>query len=109
MAAANAQEAVTSYMAVIQRAIQNNWSRPPTARVGMVAILSIQMFPTGEFGDVSVTKSSGDEGFDRSAVAAVKRTAQIPELQKLATESRPAFDKNFRRFLLEFRPEDLRQ
>lgn len=109
MAAANAQEAVTSYMALIQRAIQNNWSRPPTTRNDMRVILSIQMLRTGEFVDVAVVKSSGNDAFDRSAVAAVKRTAQIPELAKLAQESSAVFDKNFRRFQLDFHPEDLRQ
>jgi colicin import membrane protein len=109
MAAANAQEAVTSYTALIQRAIENNWSRPPTARNGMVVTLSIQVFPTGDFGTVSIKKSSGDTGFDRSAVAAVERTGRIPELQELVKTSRVAFDKNFRPLLLEFSPEDLRQ
>jgi colicin import membrane protein len=109
MAAANAQQAVTSYTALIQRAIQNNWTRPPTARTGMRAILSIQMLRTGEITDAVVVKSSGNEAFDRSAVAAVKRTGQIPEIQQLAKESPTAFDQNFRRFQLDFYPEDLRQ
>lgn len=109
MAAANAQEAVTNLQSLIQRAVQNNWSRPPTARIGMRAILSIQMLRTGEITDATVVKSSGNEAFDRSAVAAVKRTGQIPEVQQLVKESPTAFDQNFRRFQLDFYPEDLRQ
>jgi colicin import membrane protein len=109
LAAASAQEAVTSYQAVIQRAVQNNWSRPPTARTGMRAILAIQMLRSGEIVDATVVKSSGNDAFDRSAVAAVKRTGHIPELAKLAQESPAVFDQNFRRFQLDFYPEDLRQ
>ena len=109
MAAANAQESVTSYQALIQRAIQNNWNRPPNARSDMRVVLSIQMFPTGEFGDVAVVKSSGNDAFDRSAVAAVKKTGQIPEIKELSDKSSATFDKNFRRFQLDFHPEDLRQ
>jgi hypothetical protein len=42
-------------------------------------------------------------------VAAVKRTGQIPEMQQLVKESPAVFDQNFRRFQLDFYPEDLRQ
>ncbi|HSB94898.1 MAG TPA: cell envelope integrity protein TolA [Spongiibacteraceae bacterium] len=106
MAAANSQEAITSYQAVIQRAVQNNWSRPPSARVGMKCILMVQLIPTGEVVDVQLVKSSGDDAFDRSAITAVKKAGQFPELKNL----KPAeFEKNFRRLTMPFTPEDLRQ
>ena len=34
--------------ATIQRAVINRWTRPPSARNGMVSVLSIQLVPTGE-------------------------------------------------------------
>jgi colicin import membrane protein len=104
--AASDAESVTTYQALIQRAVTNNWSRPPSARNGMRVILLIQMIPTGEIVDASVVTSSGNDAFDRSAVAAVKKTAQIPELRDL---KRAEFERYFRRFQLDFHPEDLRQ
>lgn len=109
IAAANAQQAVTSYTALIARAIQNNWTRPPTARTGMRVVLSLQMLRTGELIDPRVVKSSGSDAFDASAIAAVKRTGQIPELATFAKESPAVFEQNFKRFQLDFYPEDLRQ
>jgi len=106
IAAANDQEAVTSYIALITKAIQDNWSRPPSARRDMQVTLLIQLIPTGEVVNVSVVESSGNAAFDLSAQNAVKRAARFPELQDLKIG---VFDKNFRRLTLVFRPEDLRQ
>lgn len=106
IAAANDQEAVTSYIALITKAIQDNWSRPPSARRDMQVTLLIQLIPTGEVVNVSVVQSSGNAAFDLSAQNAVRRAARFPELQDLKIG---VFDKNFRRLTLVFRPEDLRQ
>jgi|GEM_PF-112777 len=106
LSAANDQEAVTSYIALIQKAIQDNWSRPPSARRDMQVTLLIQLIPTGEVINVSVVNSSGNSAFDLSAQNAVKRAAKFPELQNLKINE---FEKNFRRLTLVFRPEDLRQ
>lgn len=94
-----------SYTAVIRQAVQNSWSRPPSARNNMQVDLAIQLIPTGEVVSVSVVKSSGEPVFDRSAVNAVKKAERFPELQKLQSR---VFEKHFRRFILRFRPEDLR-
>ena len=40
--------------ATIQAAVIGRWTRPPSARNGMVSILSIQLVPTGEVVGVSV-------------------------------------------------------
>ncbi len=97
---------VGSYSAAIRRAIQNNWVRPPSARNDMEVHLLIQLVPTGEVVQVSVIRSSGDAAFDQSAEAAVRRVGRFPELQELPGR---VFEQNFRRFRLEFRPEDLRR
>ncbi len=91
--------------ATIQAAVINRWTRPPSARNGMVAVLAIQLVPTGEVVGVGVLQSSGDTAFDRSAMTAVKRAGRFPEVAKLDD---PAFEANFRRFQLIFKPEDLR-
>jgi colicin import membrane protein len=102
---ATAEEMSASYAAFIQQTVINYWSRPPSARNGMEALLAIQLIPTGEVVSVSVLKSSGNTAFDRSAINAVEKAGSFPELQKLPSRE---FEKTFRRFRLLFRPEDLR-
>jgi colicin import membrane protein len=104
-ATATAEEMAASYAALIQQTVVNYWSRPPSARNGMEALLAIQLIPTGEVVSVSVLKSSGSTAFDRSAINAVEKAGSFPELQKLPARE---FEKTFRRFRLLFRPEDLR-
>src|SRR5690606_4528896 len=69
-----------SYMSAIAQRIEQNWSRPPSARNGMQCELRIQLVPTGRVVNVDVIKSSGDSLFDRSAVQAVKKAEQFPEV-----------------------------
>ncbi len=97
---------VASYMDVIQSAIERAWSRPPSARTGMRVELAISMIPTCEVVDVAVSKSSGNDAFDRSAIAAVKRVGSFPELRDLDRGRLCA--SALRRFNLDFYPEDLR-
>ena len=105
LAAATAGDVAASYAALIQQTVINYWSRPPSARNGMEALLAIQLIPTGEVVSVSVIKSSGNTAFDRSAINAVEKAGSFPELQNLPPRE---FEKTFRRFRLLFRPEDLR-
>jgi colicin import membrane protein len=104
-ATATAEEMAASYAALVQQTVINYWSRPPSARNGMEALLAIQLIPTGEVVSVSVLKSSGNTAFDRSAINAVEKAGSFPELQNLPSRE---FEKTFRRFRLLFRPEDLR-
>jgi colicin import membrane protein len=97
-------EMVQSGMAIIQQAVQSVWSRPPSARNGMRAILQIRMLPTGELIDAVITESSGDPAFDRSAENAVYSAAPFRELQALPSN---IFNENFRSLSLIFQPEDL--
>ena len=95
-------EQILAYIGQVQRDIVSRWSRPPSARNGMQAILRVRLVPTGEVIDVSVEQSSGNEAFDRSALLAVERSErfQVPSDPNL-------FEKNFRSFTVLFRPEDL--
>lgn len=103
--AANDFELAASYIGMMTQIIQNNWSRPPSARNNMEAELIIQLVPTGEVVSVDVIKSSGNAAFDRSAVKAVEKADRFPELQNLPNR---VFEQNFRRLRIKFRPEDLR-
>ncbi len=91
--------------AIIQQAVIGRWTRPPSARNGMRAVLEIALVPTGDVVGVSVLTSSGDTAFDRSAINAVEKAARFPEVKQL---ERVVFERDFRRFQLIFRPEDLR-
>jgi colicin import membrane protein len=103
---ANDAVLVTSYGSIIDERVSANWSRPPSARNGMSALLRIQLVPTGRVVNVSVIESSGDAAFDRSAEQAVNKAESFPELKNLPNR---VFEKNFRVFNLNFEPEDLRQ
>ena len=96
-------EKAQAYVAQIQRDIIQNWSRPPSARNGMQALLRVFLVPTGEVVDVVVEESSGNSAFDRSAMLAVNKTERF----LVPSESRQ-FERNFREFTILFRPEDLR-
>lgn len=95
-----------SFIAIIQQRIINNWSRPPSARNGMECELLIKLVPTGRVVNVDVVRSSGNSLFDRSAVQAVKKAEQFPEIQKMKPE---VFEQYYRELQLIFRPQDLRQ
>ena len=94
-----------SYATSIQRKVIRYWSRPPSARNGMECVIAIQLVPTGEVVASSLLMSSGNKAFDLSALNAVKKAGSFPELKNLSSTE---FERNFRRFRLLFRPEDLR-
>ena len=91
--------------AVIKQAVIGRWTRPPSARNNMVAILEIALVPTGDVVGVTVLESSGNLAFDSSAVNAVEKVGRFSEVKSL---ERAVFERDFRRFQLIFRPEDLR-
>lgn len=100
-----AAEMSASFVALIQSTVVNYWSRPPSARNGMETELAIQLIPTGEVVNVTVIRSSGNTAFDRSAVNAVQKAGEFPELKQLPSAE---FERTFRRFTMIFKPEDLR-
>lgn len=103
--AQQAQEVAQSYVDVISQRIESNWSRPPSARLGMKCVLEIQLVPTGQVVNVTVVESSGNSAFDRSAEQAVKRIDRFEEVQDMPTQ---VFERHFRQLRLVFNPEDLR-
>lgn len=101
---AGEQLIVAQYAAIIKQAISQNWAIPPSGRNGMMAVVQLQVVPTGEVVNAFISQSSGDTAFDRSVIQAVERVDRFPELQDLETG---VFERNFRNFSLVFRPEDL--
>lgn len=103
--AASDQQQIGSYTAYIRERIENNWSRPPSARRDMEVLLEIQLVPTGRIAGVSIIKSSGNSAFDRSAEQAVYKVGQFDQLRGMDSG---LFERNFRRFRMSFKAEDLR-
>ena len=96
-------EKAMAYVAQIQREIIQNWSRPPSARNGMEALLRVILVPTGEVVDVQLEKPSGNEAFDRSAMLAVRKVRRF-----MVPSDTRRFERDFREFTVLFRPDDLR-
>lgn len=92
-----------SYDDLIRQLVSQNWTRPPSARNGMVVVVQINMLPDGTIANASVSRSSGDAGFDSSAVNAVRNVGRISEMQGLS----PADFAPYRSFKMTFTPEDL--
>lgn len=100
-------EVAASFDDLIRRYVSEQWRRPPTARNGMVVDVVISMLPTGQITDAVVSRSSGDAGFDQSAVQAVRNVGRIPEMQQLSRDNPATFDRMYRKRTLRFKPEDL--
>ncbi|WP_341939558.1 energy transducer TonB [Marinimicrobium sp. C2-29] len=104
--AQQSERVAQSYVDVMAERIENQWSRPPSARTGMRCVLEIQLVPTGQVVNVTVVESSGNAAFDRSAEQAVKRVDRFEEVQDMPSQ---VFERHFRQLRLVFNPEDLRQ
>ena len=96
------QAVAQSYQLGIYQLVVANWSRPPSARNGMQALLMVELVPTGDVVAVTIVESSGNSAFDRSAEAAVRKSRSFD----VPTQA-DVFERYFRRFSLLFRPEDL--
>lgn len=91
-----------SYLEGIANLVAGHWSRPPSARNGMEVELMIELVPTGDVVGVTIVRSSDSAAFDRSAENAVRRARRFE-----VPEDRQLFERNFRKFRILFRPEDL--
>lgn len=96
------EPATLSYIDGIYRAVVSHWSRPPSARNDMEARLRVELIPTGEVISVTVISSSGNSAFDRSAEAAIRKARRF----EVPSETR-LFERQFRSFVLLFKPQDL--
>ena len=96
------EQAAMTYVQAIRRAISREWTRPPSARNGMVARLMLHLAPTGELLSVELVTPSGNVHYDRSVERAIRkvRRFEVPKERRL-------FEAEFRQFTILFRPEDL--
>lgn len=82
----------------IEPRVEGRWLRPLSAQGGMTCIIAIRTTATGQVIGATVTKSSGDEAFDRSAEAAVRKASPLP------MPPDPKVAEQFLSFSLRFKP-----
>lgn len=94
------EHAKNEYMAFIQGIIHQHWSKPVGfSLTGLSCIVLVDLLPTGEVIRVSITRSSGNLVFDRSAEVAVYKASPIP------MPSDPVLAKEARQLEFLFNPE----
>lgn len=84
----------------IKRRIVSNFNKSGLP-AGLECVLSVQLVPGGEVVSVTVSKSSGNEIFDRRAQVAVQRASPLPIPEDVATFER----LRLRKFAFRFKPE----
>jgi colicin import membrane protein len=94
-----------SYEEMLIERVEQNWSRPPSARRGLEVVLEVNMLPNGIVTDLRVVRTSGDPAFDRAAEQAVRRVERFTEVMQIPPN---IFEQYFRVFRFTFSPEDLR-
>ena len=95
-------EEISYYSNLIRDQVIINWKQPSSAKKGMSAEILISLVPTGEIVEVKLTRTSGNQAFDSSALNAVQKVSKFEGLDM----SRRLFDNNFRKFTLVFNPEN---
>lgn len=93
---------IQAYISKMIQLIESHWSRPKSARLGMVAEFILNLTPTGEVAKVSLVNSSGDSAFDRAAEQAIYKAKRLP-----VASDPELFEDYFRTVRLLFRPTDL--
>ncbi|WHI48666.1 cell envelope integrity protein TolA [Microbulbifer sp. VAAF005] len=104
-----AEQAVMSVGQAIQQQIEAVWSRPPSARNGMLTKVRINFVPTGRVVAANIVEGSGNAALDRSVLTAIKKVEVFPEVADLAREEPVVFEREVRTTILNFKVEDLRQ
>ncbi len=72
----------------VRHQVGQHWEVPADARPAQQATLAVEVSPNGAFEAATVTSSSGDRQFDRSAIKAISKALPIPEWRSLSTRTR---------------------
>ena len=94
-------EQISYFSNLIRDQVINNWKQPSSAKKGITAEILITLVPTGEIIQVKLSKTSGNQAFDNSALNAVQKVSKFEDLDM----GRKLFDNHFRKFTLVFNPE----
>lgn len=99
--AAQDQQMLQNIAANIYRRVVSNFNKSGLP-AGLECELTVRTIPGGEVINVSISRSSGNDIFDRRAVAAVEKASPLPMPEDTAT-----FDRlKLRQISFRFRPED---
>lgn len=88
---------------LVQRIIAN-WQRPASARNGMAVEVEIKMTRGGTVRSAKVVTSSGDKGFDTSAISAILGVKELPEMTHVSDAT---YNHLYKARRVRFSPEDL--
>ncbi|EAR08237.1 cell envelope integrity protein TolA [Reinekea blandensis] len=104
---AEVRQQVNNYQAAITEQIAQRWSRPVELRLMDVSQLEasvlVELLPTGELLNVTLTRSSGNSNYDQSVLRAIERVRRFS-----VPDDAAVFEAGeFRRLNVTFRPEDL--
>ncbi|MCK0715790.1 cell envelope integrity protein TolA [Chromohalobacter sarecensis] len=102
--AEQASEAANGFKNLVRRYVEQSWNVPSNASSELRAIVRIQLLPTGELVNATITQSSGNSAFDHSVINAVEKAAPFREMRELDASVKG----QFREFNLDFNPEDIR-
>ena len=95
------QQLLQSIVGKIKRSIVSNFNKSGLPK-GLECVLSVRLLPGGTVISVTVSKSSGNDIFDRRALVAVEKASPLPVPEDAAT-----FDRlRLRQFAFRFKPED---
>lgn len=72
------QTLIDKYMSLIESRVYQNWIKPPSADKGLICELQVRLIPSGEVINIELSKSSGDEVYDKSVIAAVRKASPFP-------------------------------
>ena len=89
------------YRALIRDRLMREWYPPAAATSAMSTTLQITLLPTGELASASIVSASGNTAFDNSALSAARSVGRYP-----VPDDPQIFDQYFRRFPIEFNPEN---
>lgn len=94
------KQTIAKHAEGIKRRVTNRWIKPLSARKDMRCELRVKLLPSGEVMQVTVTKSSGNAIFDRSAENAAHKASPLA-----VPKDRILFNNYFRVFTFDFKPE----
>jgi colicin import membrane protein len=91
------------YRALIRDKLMSVWYPPASATSKMSTMLEITLLPTGELASAKIRSGSGNTAFDNSALSAARSLGRYP-----VPNDQQVFEQYFRRFPIEFNPENVR-
>ncbi len=76
--ARKAQMLVERYKGIIRQKVERNWRRPVGVPEGLSCVVRVKLLPSGDVGEVTIVKSSGNAPFDASVKRAVMKASPLP-------------------------------